>query len=345
MKILYGIQGTGHGHISRAREIIPQLSRYAELDVLISGYNCHMNLEGIEMIRKRGISLAYDSNGKVSYFKTALQLKPFSFITDIQSIQPENYDLVLSDYEPVTAWASIYSPTPTVALSHQASFLSNKSPRPAKKSLIAEKILSSFAPCKAAIGFHFHRYDKFILPPVIREEVLGLEPEHGKHITVYLPAFAPQKLLPVFKQFKSIDWHLFSPLCEEAYSSDNVLVCPVGNRPFLNSLKTAEGVVAGAGFETCAEAMFLGKKLLAIPIRNQYEQLCNAASLENMGVMTWNDTNLSSFSNRLSSWLTDANVVQLNEIADTGHLAEKLVRYAKIKKSSISALSPYNDAA
>lgn len=37
MKILYAIQGTGNGHISRARDIIPILVRRGELDLLISG--------------------------------------------------------------------------------------------------------------------------------------------------------------------------------------------------------------------------------------------------------------------------------------------------------------------
>jgi hypothetical protein len=40
MKILYGIQGTGNGHVSRAKEILPVMRRYAEVDVLISGREC-----------------------------------------------------------------------------------------------------------------------------------------------------------------------------------------------------------------------------------------------------------------------------------------------------------------
>ncbi len=345
MKILYGIQGTGHGHISRAREIIPILSQYAELDVLISGYNCQMELEGVDLIRKRGISLAYDSNGSVSYLKTAFQLNPITFLTDIQSIHPDTYDLIISDYEPVTAWASINCKTPTVAMSHQASFLSKKSPRPHKKSLLAEQILSNFAPCKAAIGFHFRKYDTFILPPVIRQEVLGLEPLDGNHITVYLPAFDHHKLIPIFNKFSSVEWHLFSPTCNQNISIENVKVSPVGNRTFLNSLKSAAGVVAGAGFETCAEAMFLGKKLLAVPIRNQYEQLCNAASLAQLGVSVWNGVNLSSFHNILADWLEHSTVIPLNEIADTDHLARKLIRYTSMKKRAEKVTDKVYDAA
>jgi hypothetical protein len=73
-------------------------------------------------------------------------------------------------------------------------------------------------------------------------------------------------------------------------------------------MRTGFGVVTSAGFETCAEAMYLGKKLLVIPIRNQYEQACNAAALEQLGVhVIWNIG--PDFSSRINQWLTDAPVV------------------------------------
>lgn len=328
MKILYGIQGTGHGHISRAREILPLLSEKADVDVIISGYNCHMKLDGTDVIQKRGLSLAYDSRGSVSYLKTALQLKPIRFLQDVQSINPLNYDLVISDYEPVTAWAAINSKTPGIALSHQASFLSSKSPRPNKRSFFAEQLLRNFAPCKQSIGFHFKRYDTFILPPIIRREVLNIEPTQGDHVTVYLPAFDHQFLIPIFHQFPENEWHLFSPSCSEYFKDKNVVVNPVGNQSFLKSMKTGLGVVTSAGFETCAETMFLGKKLLTIPIKNQYEQLCNAASLHEMGIHVVYEID-SSFREKISDWLKNAPIIPLSEIADTDRLTNKLVRYTQ----------------
>jgi hypothetical protein len=44
------------------------------------------------------------------------------------------------------------------------------------------------------------------------------------------------------------------------------------------------GILCGAGFETPAEALFLKKKLLVIPMKGQYEQQCNAAALAESGV-------------------------------------------------------------
>jgi uncharacterized protein (TIGR00661 family) len=49
-------------------------------------------------------------------------------------------------------------------------------------------------------------------------------------------------------------------------------------------MASSKGILCGAGFETPAEALFLGKKLLAIPMHGQYEQQCNAACLASLGV-------------------------------------------------------------
>jgi uncharacterized protein (TIGR00661 family) len=325
MKILYGIQGTGHGHISRAREIIPILSQKADVDVLVSGYNCNMNLEDVEVIEKRGVSLTYDSEGSVSYLETALNLKPITFVRDINNLHVQDYDLIISDFEPVTAWASQQKNMLSVALSHQASFVSAKSPRPIKKSVIGEQILKHFAPCTSPIGFHFQRYDSFILPPIIRRDVRSLSPKRGRHVTVYLPAFDHQKLLQKFLQIPEVEWQIFSPSCYNSYTVMNVTVNPVGNKSFLDSMKNSFGVITGAGFETCAEAMFLGKKLLAIPISNQYEQYCNAAALKKMGVQTIRKVD-ESFADIVWSWVDETPAVQLSEIADTSKLVDLLMK-------------------
>jgi uncharacterized protein (TIGR00661 family) len=49
-------------------------------------------------------------------------------------------------------------------------------------------------------------------------------------------------------------------------------------------MSTSKGVLCGAGFETPAEALYMQKKLLIVPMKGQYEQQCNAAALEEMGI-------------------------------------------------------------
>ena len=98
MKILYGVQGTGHGHISRARVILPRLREIAQVDVLISGYNFKLHLDGEITYKARGISLAYDRKGSVDVLETALHIQPVKLFQDIQSLPIEDYDFVVNDY-------------------------------------------------------------------------------------------------------------------------------------------------------------------------------------------------------------------------------------------------------
>ena len=327
MKILYGIQGTGHGHISRAREILPELSKVASVDVLMSGTKCKMTLDGQEVSQRRGLSLSYDSNGGVSYLKTALEINPIRFLRDIQSLNIEQYDLVISDFEPVSSWAAIKAGIMCIGLSHQASFLSNRTPRPPVRSLLSEHVLRRFAPCHKAIGFHFLKYDSFIEGPIIRSEIRRLEPFQGDHMTVYLPAFNPETLASVFVGFDQVKWEIFSPDCESAISKGNVTICPVGNETFLKSLESSAGVVTSAGFETSAEAIYLGKKLMVIPIKNQYEQLCNAQALKKLGVPVAFNLD-KSFSDKIHELLINNNNHRIPEFADSERLVKRILKMA-----------------
>lgn len=324
MKILYGVQGTGHGHISRARVVLPKLREIAEVDVLISGYNFHLDLDGDVAYKARGISLTYDSKGSVDFLETALNLQPVKFIQDVQNAPVQDYDFVVNDFEPVTAWAAQTAGIPVVAISHQASFLSPNTPRPKKRSLMAEGVFKHFAPFNAAVGSHYQRYDDFIEPPIVRRQIKQLSPTQGDHITVYLPAFDHQTLASVFNQSKQIEWHIFAPECRKEYRKGNVWVRPVGKETFLESFESCTGIVSSTGFETTSESMFLRKRLLTIPIKNQYEQLCNAAALEELGgyiVYNIDDT----FSDTVSDWLKNGKSLELSEISDEDDLAQKII--------------------
>jgi uncharacterized protein (TIGR00661 family) len=334
MKILYGIQGTGIGHLSRARELLPELSKHADIDVIFSGHNGNIRLNKPIKYRKPGISLTYNRRGGVSVLGTLRDLRPIRFLKDIRSISARDYDLVISDYEPISAWSAKLEQVPSVALSHQASFLSDATPRPVERSVSAEAILQHFAPADQAIGFHFSRYDDFIEPPIIRSEIRNLQLKRWNHITVYLPAYHHKVLQDIFAPFTHTNWHIFAPSCSQIFEEKNCLIHPVGYRSFLKSFASCSGIICGAGFETCAEAMYLGKKMLTVPIQNQYEQACNAAALREMGVTTM-DT-LHDRSLPLWNWLEDYKTVTINEIAEPKEVVNKLLAKGLEKKKAVA---------
>ncbi len=70
MKILYAIQGTGNGHISRAREIVPLLKQYGELDLLVSGSQTDVSLKDALKYKFHGFSYVFGKKGGINYWKT-----------------------------------------------------------------------------------------------------------------------------------------------------------------------------------------------------------------------------------------------------------------------------------
>ena len=69
-KILYAIQGTGNGHVARARELVPVLQKYADVDVFLSGDQSHLNFPFPIKYKSKGLTFVYDKSGAVNYWKT-----------------------------------------------------------------------------------------------------------------------------------------------------------------------------------------------------------------------------------------------------------------------------------
>jgi uncharacterized protein (TIGR00661 family) len=324
MKILFAIQGTGNGHISRAREVIPHLLRYGELDILISGTQADVSLPYAIKYQVPGISFTFGKHGGVDFWDTFTHLKPVHFIKDMQSIPVETYDLVINDFEPVTAWACKIKHKPCIGLSHQSSFLSDKTPRPLKKDGVAENIFKQYAPVTDAYGFHFERYDSFISTPVIRSDIRKLETSNKGHITVYLPAHGDAVLLKHFVQIKDVEWEVFSKHTSVAYTIENVHIKPILNNDFTQSLASSNGLITAGGFESPAEAMFLGKKVLTIPMIGQYEQQCNALSMQQMGVTLVKQID-DHFVQTVTNWVQNAKPLNVNFPDVTGEIIAALI--------------------
>ncbi|WNB17448.1 glycosyltransferase family protein [Marivirga arenosa] len=283
MKVLYAIQGTGNGHVSRAREIIPILNKYASVDVLISGIQADVELEYSIQYQFYGLSFIFGKNGGIDIWQTIKKFKPIRLIREIMSLQLSQYDLIINDFEPVSAWACVFRFKKCIGLSHQSSVIHPFSPRPQKFEFLSHLILKYYAPSKINYGFHFRRYSENTFTPVIRKEIRNLKPKKGDYYTVYLPAYSDERIAKVLMRVEA-KFQVFTKHSNKKYNRDNIEFTPINNTSYLKSLESSLGLICGAGFEGPAEALFLKKKLLVIPMMSQYEQKCNAAALEEMGV-------------------------------------------------------------
>ena len=284
MKILYAIQGTGNGHIIRAREIIPLLQKKCETDILISGYQADLDLPFEVKYRLHGLSFIFGKDGGVDFRKTYRKANTKRLLKEITELPVKEYDFILNDFEPVSAWACYRNKVPCIALSHQSSLLEKNTPKPNFKDLLGVFILKNYAPASYHFGLHFSRYSNSIFTPVVRKEIRDSEKEDKGHYTVYLPAYDDKIVVKVLENISEADWQVFSKHNKTPFTMKNIKIRPVENSAFLQSFITSKGVLCGAGFETPAEALILGKKLMVIPMQNQHEQQYNAAALKRLGV-------------------------------------------------------------
>jgi uncharacterized protein (TIGR00661 family) len=285
-RILYAIQGTGNGHLSRALDIVPLLqARCEQLDVLVSGPPADILLPFEVKYQAQGMGFIFGKKGGINFVKTFWQFNSAQFLREVRQLPVESYDLVISDFEPVSSWACKLREVPCVALSHQSAVLHACAPLPTAEDYAGRAVLRHYAPSTAQYGFHFQQYSPEIFTPVIRRQVRELTPSNEGHYTVYLPAFDEETLVARLRYLsRSTRWEVFSKHSTQPAEHGNVRVWPVSGGTFLDSLSRAAGVLCGAGFETPAEALHLGKKLLVVPMKQQYEQQCNAAALAGMGV-------------------------------------------------------------
>ena len=303
-KILYGINGTGQGHINRARKLLPLLSKHADVDLLVSGIKQTVALPKKPAYIFKGLTFYY-KKGHVHWLKTILKNNFFILLFDILRFPLSKYHVVITDFEPISAWASFIRRKKIIHISHQIAFNSKAVPRPKKQHLtntLSNLFMSFFAISKAKIGFHYKRYDKHIFPPIINPifKTLKLSKKQSHHICVYLPAFSTEELIETFKQISDISFHLFHNNFTKNVLENNLYLCSLSARTFQESLVSSQAYITHAGFESTSEALLLQKPLLCIPINDHYEQQCNMSALSDMGVDSLQSLNATA----IKTWIT-----------------------------------------
>ncbi|ABI40611.1 conserved hypothetical protein [Shewanella sp. MR-4] len=282
MRILYGVQGTGNGHLSRARVMAKALIEHnIQVDFLFSGRKPEhfFDMECFGEYRvQAGMTFATHS-GRVNVSQTVRQNCSLSLLKDIQALDLSCYDLVLNDFEPVSAWAARRQGVPSIGISHQAA-LTHPVPK-LGSTWFNELLLNYFAPVDVALGCHWHHFGFPILPPFVEVDASPIE--HTHQILVYLPFEEADAIAEFFKPFTDYQFLVYHAKQPTAPLADHIQWHGFNRDGFKQHLASCGGVIGNAGFELASEALTLGKKLLVKPLIGQFEQLSNVAALQLLG--------------------------------------------------------------
>lgn len=303
MKILYGVVGEGMGHAMRSRVILEHL--------IASGHEVHVMASGraVDFLSKRfpnvnrihGLHMIYEEN-RVRRGKT-LWSNVLGGVTGVPTNIKAYFDLV-DDFRPNVVISDFESWTYLYAKSHGLPVLSidnmqiiNRCTHP--DSVIAGhqaefQVTKAFVKGKLPFCDHYlittffeppvRKPDTTLVPPILRPEVLEATRSNGQHLLVYQTGEGYQTMFEALAK-SGIECRIYGARrnITEDHREGSLVYRAFSEKGFIDDMASSLGVIAGGGFTTMGEAVYLRKPMLSVPLALQFEQVMNARYLEHEG--------------------------------------------------------------
>ena len=301
--ILYGVNGEGSGHSTRAKEIITHLQQRGHRVHVVSFDRGLRNLRSdFEVTEIYGLRLAYVRN-RVRYRKTIFDnlLKAPRAARSIKQLtglaEQWGIDLVCTDFEPLSCHFARHHGLPVISIDNQHLLTRAEIsyPRECAKDAAAAKLVTRFMThgCDAYLVLSFfdapmRRKNTFLFSPVRRREVLQARPTNGDYVLVYVTAPSVE----LAGMLKRIRQRFVCYGFDRQEDDGNLLFRKPSLQQFLADLAGSKAVLANAGFSLISEALHLRKPYLAWPLERQFEQVFNAYYIQKMGYgACWQELN------------------------------------------------------
>ncbi len=294
--ILYGVNGEGAGHSTRAREVLTHLVAQGHRVHVASFDRGLQNLKDqFDVTEIYGFRFSYVNN-RVRYRRTIAKnlitipqaRKSLSGLNSL--VSRENINLVITDFEPLTCHVGHKQRLPVISIDNQHCLTNavvsfpKQYRREAAAAKIVTKLMTPRANAYLVISFFtapIRKRNTFLFPPLLRREILEATPVEGEHILVYVTSPAPDlaRLLgSVRARFIAYGFGR-----EGQNEQGNVTFKKPSLDGFFGDLVSSRAVIANSGFSLVTEALHLGKPYLAVPVSHQFEQIFNAYWLEKSG--------------------------------------------------------------
>ena len=313
LNCLFIVQGEGRGHLTQALALQSMLkdAGHSVCSVLI-GLNERRQVPGF-FLDKIGAPVTYfespnfavDRNVQgIKIWPTIVQnlKKRADFKKSLATIKSEldthQPDVIINFYEPLTGVFNFFHRTsiPTICIGHQYMFHHPVYPFPPGKwpQKMGAKFftrLTSFGAAKRLALSFYEAPDRSrlaVMPPLLRKELFNLpEDKEEDFFLIYLlnKGYA-DAVIEWHKRHPDFQLHCFwdNQDVEEVYQYDDTLTFhQLSDVKFLDKMAHCRGLICTAGFESICEAMYLGKSILAVPVKGHVEQYWNALDLMQYG--------------------------------------------------------------
>lgn len=292
--ILYGVNGEGAGHSTRAKEVLMHLVARGHRVHVASFDRGLQNLKDkFEVTEIYGFRFSYVNN-RVRYKRTIAK----NLITAPQAarslsrlnalVDEAKIDLVITDFEPLTCHIGHKRHLPVISIDNQHCLTNAvvSYPRQYRRDAAAAKIVTRLMTPRAnaylVISFFTapaRKRNTFLFPPLLRQQILEATPTDNGHILVYVTSPAPD----LAKLLGSVRARFVAYGFGRDGAEGDIIFKKPSLDGFFADLAGARAVIANSGFSLVTEALHLGKPYLAVPVSHQFEQIFNAYWLKKSG--------------------------------------------------------------
>ena len=302
--IVYGVAGEGRGHATRAQTLIDELRKRHRLVVCSHDYGYQMlsaafRGSDVQVREIPGLSFQYRRDGSLSYTRSVAVALPYLGALNrnrrslAKLLDSFGADLVITDFEPLTARAAKHLGVPFISLDHQHFLdISDFSALPlglrAKAAFIKPSVGAYYTGQIATIVSSFaflplRKEDPSIkcVGVLMRPQVLAADKTHGQHLVAYFRRRAPAGVLEALKNCgREVRVYGLGTLSAEG----KLRYRPIDPHAFMVDLASSAALVTTAGNQLVGEALYLEKPVFAVPEPGNFEQCVNAFLLEREGV-------------------------------------------------------------
>ena len=313
-KFIFTVQGEGRGHLTQAISMT-QIAREAGHEVVGYAVGSFQGrkipafftefIGDVPLIQYESPSINYGNGNSVQLGKTAMQaITRFkTYCKSASSLEKFIYELqpdgIVNFYESITGlyFLKTRSKIPCMSIGHQYLLLNRhfKSISEKRFDQFLLNINTKFTAIgtKKFLGLSFREMPDdvekniYVVPPLLRQEVKKIVPIAGKSWLMYVTHYKLADQIISWAEKNSeitLDCFWDHPIHKKEYSySSSLTFHPIDAENYLAKMTECAGLISTAGFESVAEAMYLGKPAMMVPVPNHIEQMINAFDGEMSG--------------------------------------------------------------
>ena len=344
--IFYCICGEGMGHAIRSGVIIDRIKDKYEVHIFSSdrAYE-YLNSKFDNVYKIGGFNTVYINN-KVNDLQTlanALRRNPTNMKIGYEHLYRKarklRPDVIITDFEIYATMVSKLLHIPLISLDNIHMITQTKIHYPSNKRIEMLKAKGVIKTYVVKPKFHIltsffyppirAKKNAVIYPPVIREEILKLEPEDGNHVIVYQTSRESRKLVEKLKALKNEKFIVYGFNINK--TDENLTFKKFNEDVFYDDLASAKAVICNGGFTFISEAISLKKPIYSVPAIGNFEQTLNGYYVERLGYGEYhevmNAVRVKNFLNRLPRY--QKKLAKVKKTNNDGIIKELIYRIEK----------------